>query len=77
MAVDPDNQRSILQKMRQHPSYAVLDEYIRWDQDRLGKQAALSFLEHLNHVFIYQKDGRGPSVFERVLNLVSNCGNNI
>lgn len=77
-----------------HPSYAALDEYLRWAQSRQGGQFHIhpksgeivhrkdsesdvvlpttvyrNILDHLDHVFT--KDGTGPSVLDRILEMVS------
>lgn len=56
------------------PNYAALDEYIRWDTERAAREvnwtvSKLCLLDHLDHVYI--RNGYGPSVFEKVLELVS------
>ncbi|KAI9737683.1 MAG: hypothetical protein M1818_005687 [Claussenomyces sp. TS43310] len=62
----------------QHPSYAALDEYIRWDEDRADLEWSevekLGLLDHLNRV--YTNNGTGASVFERILDLLYHVNGN-
>jgi hypothetical protein len=60
--------------IRSTTNYTSLDEYISWDENRSAggreKDRPKSFLEHLDHVYTFNKGALGPSVFEKILEMV-------